>query len=142
MSDSVVLLVRPNAGPTLPTKNEFRQETLREGPLGIEQISAYQQSLTAVDDMAKTAGLTINSPLTFGKSFEGEVIGVSNHHTLLKVSDGVGARHENDTLSRGLKVGERVKLDLDPARELARGAKGIEEKTADIQMDMPSGLGK
>lgn len=119
-----------------------KREDLRGASSGIEQTSAYRQSLTAVDDMAKTAGLTTNDPLTLGKSFKGEVIGVFDHHTLLKESDGVGARHENDTLSRGLKVGERVQLDLDPARELARGAKGIEEKSVDIQMNMSSGLGK
>lgn len=133
---------RPVADPALTVKKESKREDLRGASSGIEQTSAYRQSLTAVDDMAKTAGLTTNDPLTFGKSFKGEVIGVFDHHTLLKVSDGVGARHENDTLSRGLKVGERVKLDLDPARELARGAKGIEEKSADIQMNMSSGLGK
>lgn len=88
----------------------------------IAQAPAHQQSLQTIDGIAKSLALTPNDPASFGKSFRGTVVGVSEHHTLIKVSDGVGARFENNTLSRELGEGERVSLALDPARELARGA--------------------
>ena len=102
---------------------------------GVDQTSAYRLSLTAIDDMAKTANITTGDPATLGKSFKGEVVGVSAHHTLLKISEGHGVVHENETLSRGVKVGDKVQMNLDPARELARAVNGVDEQFTAKQMD-------
>ena len=123
MGDIKGMLVRPSAGPVLIENSE---QNVSDAKDGIDLASAYQQSLVAIDDMAKSQGLIPSDPAEIGNSYRGVVVGVSEYHTLVKVSDGVGVRHENDTLSRPMAVGECVKLDLDNPRVIERGEKSIE----------------
>lgn len=144
MGDIKGMLVRPSAGPVLIENSEQNVSGVKDG---IDLVSAYQQSLVAIDDMARAQGLIPNDPAKIGNSYQGVVVGVFEYHTLVKVSDGVGVRHENDTLSRPMVVGECVKLDLENPRVIEQDGKGIEgqgtgkparissEKTQDISLN-------
>lgn len=120
----------PVTGSTLSNGSAKKAESTPVKSTAIDKTSAYQLSLTAIDDMAKAQGLTPNDPAKIGTSFKGVVVGVTDHHTLIKTTEGVGVRHDNVGFSRPLKVGDRVKLDLDPTREITRGAQSIEGRSA------------
>ena len=111
------LPVTPAAAPALIEKIEPKPETV-------------EQSLVTINAMAKAQGLeTIevsNDALKTGH-FKGVVVAVSAHHALIKNTEGAVILMGNDSLSRVVKLGERLQFDLANSRMGDGRAQGIEQ---------------
>lgn len=81
---------------------------------------------------------------SLGDQHRGEVVAVSSHHVVLKVSDLVAIRYERQNLERRAHIGERVTIEYDQTRSRVyeQGKEPARERSRDMLMERERSLDK
>ena len=84
--------------------------------------ASLQESNLRIDAVAKQLSLSVLDADLHGKPHKGEVVAVAPHHSLVKIGQAEGIKHENAQVSRPLTVGEKVAMGpvLEQSNQAAR----------------------
>lgn len=100
---------------------------LHRGHVPIANVT-LDESRQVIDMAAAHRGFLVRDAQELKQDVKGEVVAVSSHHALVKMSDMVAVRYEKDGLNRELAVGEKVAIQhaseksqvYEPGKEPAR----------------------
>ena len=78
------------------------------------------QSLVQINAEARRQNLIVQDATKYGELHRGDVVSVTTHHSLIKVSETSAIRHENSQLNRPVNVGEKVSIDRAFVKEISQ----------------------
>ena len=83
------------------------------------------ESRRVIEIAANYRGLMVRDAQSLRLDFKGEVVAVSSHHALLRVSDMVAVRYDKASLDRGLEAGDKVGIQYGTEKSLVDDARRL-----------------